>query len=204
MCPMRKVSRKSNMNRLILGFQHSIVTFSQRGLSGRRIVRQLGIDRETARKHLRARLAMVTTGSERGRSNCEPWRAIIEDIVDRGISAVRSHHRLFGAHGFHDSYNVVKRFVRRNAAERNLPFRRMERAQCSSIACPSPSARSMACLTWPRSIRSLTRSASPSARCGAPVSGSRRCAALMTSYTCANTRLALRASEAGLASTIRP
>ena len=139
---MRQVSQNGDMNRLTLSLQHSIVTLSQRGWSARRIARELGINRETVGKHLRAKPAMVTTGSpgddpdskpaivttgsERGRSSCEPWRSVIEAAVDRGLSAVRIHHDLIGDHGFEGCYEAVKRFVRRYAAERNLPFRRME------------------------------------------------------------------------------
>src|SRR5665213_1156445 len=139
---MRHVSQKGDMNRLTLSLQHSIVTISQRGWSARRIAREMGINRETVGKHLLAQPAtvttaspgddpgpepaIVTTGSERGRSSCEPWRSVIEDAVGRGLSAVRIHHDLIGDHGFQGCYEAVKRFVRRNAAERNLPFRRME------------------------------------------------------------------------------
>jgi transposase len=146
---MRHVSQKGDMNRLTLSLQHSIVTLSQRGWSARRIARELGINRETVGKHLLAKPAtvttgspgddpdskpaIVTTGSERGRSSCEPWRSVIEDAVGRGLSAVRIHHDLIGDHGFQGCYEAVKRFVRRNAAERNLPFRRMECAPAEEM-----------------------------------------------------------------------
>ena len=58
---MRQVSQKGAMNRLTLSLHHSIVTLSQRGWSARRIARELGINRETVGKHLRAKPAMVTT-----------------------------------------------------------------------------------------------------------------------------------------------
>ena len=60
---MRQVSQKGGMNRLTLSLQHSIVTLSQRGWSARRIARELGVNRETVGKHLRAKPAMVTAGS---------------------------------------------------------------------------------------------------------------------------------------------
>src|ERR1019366_7781007 len=104
------------MNQLNVNQQEAIVGLSQRGWSARRIARELGINRETVGKHLRAKPAtattgsagddpdskpaIVTTGSERGRSSCEPWRSVIEDAVDRGLSAVRIHHDLIGDHGF--------------------------------------------------------------------------------------------------------
>src|SRR5258708_1665056 len=131
---MRQVSQNGDMNRLTLSLQHSIVTLSQRGWSARRIARELGINRETVGKHLLAKPttvttgspgddpdskpAIVTTGSERGRSSCEPWRSVIEAAVDRGLSAVRIHHDLIGDHGFQGCYEAVNRFVRRKTAER--------------------------------------------------------------------------------------
>jgi hypothetical protein len=70
--------------------------------------------------------AKVTTGSQRGGTSCEPWREMIEAAVDKGLSAVRIHQDLVSEHGFHFGYEAVKRFVRRGAGRRNLPFRRME------------------------------------------------------------------------------
>lgn len=139
---MRQVSQKGVMNRLTLSLQHSIVTLSERGWSARRIARELGIHRGTVGRHLRPKAAKVTTGSCegpadskpakvttgscRGRSSCEPWRAAIEAAADQGLSARRIHQDLLAEHGFMGGYEAVKRFVRRHASVRLLPFRRME------------------------------------------------------------------------------
>jgi IS30 family transposase len=56
---MRQLSQKGGMNRLTLSLQHSIVTLSHRGWSARRIARELGVNRETVGKHLRAKPATV-------------------------------------------------------------------------------------------------------------------------------------------------
>ena len=61
-------------------------------------------------------------------SGCEPWRAIIEDKVARGLSAQRIYQDLTAEHGFRGSYFSVRRFVRRLLARADLPVRRFESA----------------------------------------------------------------------------
>ena len=60
------------------------------------------------------------------RSRCEPFRAIIIEWLDRGLSAQRIWQDLRSEHGFSESYQSVQRFVRRLRSTTPLPFRRME------------------------------------------------------------------------------
>jgi hypothetical protein len=47
------------------------------------------------------------------RSECEPWRGIIEGKLGVGLTAVRIWRELVGGHGFGHSYQSVKRYVAR-------------------------------------------------------------------------------------------
>jgi len=60
------------MNHLMVSLQHSIFTLAARGWSGRRIARELGINRETVGRHLKAKPAMVTTGVAEGAPDSKP------------------------------------------------------------------------------------------------------------------------------------
>jgi hypothetical protein len=81
-----------------------------------------------------SKAAIVITGSTglapgaafgRG-SQCEPWRAVILEGLERGLTARRIWQDLAGEHGFVVDYQSVQRFVRRLRGEPNaLPFRRM-------------------------------------------------------------------------------
>jgi transposase len=66
------------------------------------------------------------SGSAGRRSKCEPYRAVIVEMLERGLSAQRIWQDLRDEHGFGDSYQSVQRFVRRLRAATPLPFRRME------------------------------------------------------------------------------
>jgi transposase len=59
-------------------------------------------------------------------SRCEPFRRVIIEGLDQGLSAQRIWQDLQGDHGFEGGYDSVKRFVRRLRSTRPLPFRRME------------------------------------------------------------------------------
>ena len=60
------------------------------------------------------------------RSECEPFRAVIQAGLDLGLSAQRIFQDLVTEHGFAAGYDCVKRFVRRLARHHALPMRRME------------------------------------------------------------------------------
>jgi len=70
--------------------------------------------------------ATPPTGSTSLPSRCEPFRALILEKVEQGLSAKRVHQDLVADHGFKDGYDSVKRFIRRLGKITPLPFRRME------------------------------------------------------------------------------
>jgi transposase len=59
-------------------------------------------------------------------SECEPWRAVIQAHLDRGLTAQRIYQDLVAESGFTGSYYSVRRFVRRLGVTQALPFRRLE------------------------------------------------------------------------------
>jgi transposase len=65
-------------------------------------------------------------GSTGPPSRCEPFRPIIQEALERGLSAQRIWQDLRSEHGFAGGYDSVKRFVRRLGHRQALPFRRME------------------------------------------------------------------------------
>jgi transposase len=70
--------------------------------------------------------ASPTLGSGTVPSECEPFREVILEKLDQGLSGQRIWQDLVSDHGFSASYSSVKRFVRRLGKARPLPFRRME------------------------------------------------------------------------------
>ena len=66
-------------------------------------------------------------GRHRGRiSDCERWREIIQSKCDSGLSAQRIYQDLTVEHNYTGTYYSIRRFVRRLAPARELPFRRLE------------------------------------------------------------------------------
>lgn len=60
-------------------------------------------------------------------SQCEPFRTIIKEKLESGLTAQRIYQDLEGSHGYTGSYYSVRRFVRRLGRDRGkIPFRRME------------------------------------------------------------------------------
>ena len=107
------------------------------------IARELGIDRETVGRYLRlANPAISTPGSEEAsevkpaistagngvgrKSQCEPLAEVISAKVEVGLSAQRIYQDLVEENGFTDSYQCVKRFVRKLRAARPERIWRME------------------------------------------------------------------------------
>jgi len=61
-----------------------------------------------------------------GRSQCEPYRKVVEDKLQGGLPRQRIYQDLRDEYGFEGSYYSVRRFVRRLGQDRPIPFRRME------------------------------------------------------------------------------
>jgi len=120
-----------------------------RGWSFRRIGRELGIHRDTVRRHVQ--LAALVAGDQvedPGRANrseacegqnrpnlpagsgptstAEPHKEAIAQGLERGLSCQRIWQDLKTEHGFAGSYDSVKRLARRLESSTPLPFRRME------------------------------------------------------------------------------
>ena len=109
----------------------AIYSLHDKGWSRRRIARELGLNRETVGRYLRlakpaistagfeepcqAKPAISTTGTMAGRkSQCEPLAEAILAKVEVGLSARRIYQDLVEENGFADSYESVKRFVRKS------------------------------------------------------------------------------------------
>ncbi len=132
-------------NQLKMAKINAILTLHERGWSQRKIAEQLGVNRETVARYLRAasKPAKAPTGSGSqnqpqaapgcddskpgGRSDCADYRERILELLEQGLSAKRIHQDL-ADEGCEASYHSVKRFVRSLTSQRPLPFRRIETA----------------------------------------------------------------------------
>jgi transposase len=135
------------MYQLKVNQQQSIIALHAQGWSGRRIARELGLDRGTVGKYLAGSKPAINpqTGSgEAGPSKpaknpqtgsatvsgpaslCDPWREQIEAALERGLSIQRIYQDLVLERQFAGSYYAVRRFVLRRVDAQELPFRRME------------------------------------------------------------------------------
>lgn len=136
------------MYQLKVNQQQSIIALRKQGWSGRRIARELGLDRGTVGKYLASDSKPATnpqTGSGEAvpakpatnpqpgsttfpgpASLCEPWREQIEAALERGLSIQRIYQDLVVERQFTGSYFAVRRFVLRRVDFQELPFRRME------------------------------------------------------------------------------
>jgi transposase len=134
-------------NVLKVSLQATIYSLDDRGWSQRRIARELGISRETVGRYLllarlakpaistpgvegagEAKPAISTAGKSVGRkSQCEPPAEVILAKVEVGLSAQRIYQDLVEENGFTDSYQSVKRFVRKLRA---LQPERIWRLEC--------------------------------------------------------------------------
>jgi len=137
-------------NRLKMSKVNSIQRLRQQGWSLVRIAQELGIHRETVAKYVRqgsrpetgvdgSKPTQLRTGSESSkptevhtgsvaisRSQCEPYRQIILNKLEQGLTSKRIHQDLTDEHGFAGSYYAVIRYVKRQQAADPLPFRRIE------------------------------------------------------------------------------
>jgi len=141
-------------NQLKVATVHTILTLYRQGWSRRRIAREVGVHRETVGRYIRlaeaaSKPAKPAPGSGEAKpanpppgsdglappsasrsggpaSTCEPFRAVIRDKLEVGLSAKRIHQDLVAEHDFGGGYDSVKRFCRRLQHTDPLPFRRME------------------------------------------------------------------------------
>ena len=120
------------MYQLKVNQQQSIIALHEQGWSGRRIARELGLDRGTVGKYLASNSKPATnpqTGSPAvpgPASLCDPWREQIEAALERGLSIQRIYQDLVAERQFVGSYFSVRLFVLRRVDAQELPFRRME------------------------------------------------------------------------------
>jgi len=70
--------------------------------------------------------AIVPIGKPGRRSDCEPYRAVIDTGIEKGLSAQRLFQDLRVEHGFTGGYDSVKRYVRRLTAGQPERVYRME------------------------------------------------------------------------------
>ena len=124
-------------NVLKVNKQETIRSLYEKGWSLRRIAEELGLNRRTVARHAAKCTSQVTPGSEgdskctsevsagtgkvaevrkegasgRVRSECSAHGVVIEEKVEKGLSAQRIYQDLVSEHGFVASYQSVKRYV---------------------------------------------------------------------------------------------
>jgi transposase len=127
-------------NRLKMATINAIHTLHQSGCSGRKIAELLNVHRDTVAKYVAEfqSRSNAPTGSDDQKeasaptvrpgpnSCCEPFRDVIQTMLEQGLSAQRIHQDLVTEHGFTAQYPSVRRFVARLLGTRALPVRRME------------------------------------------------------------------------------
>lgn len=129
-------------NQIEMAKINAIQGLHQQGWSQRKIATQLGVNRETVARYLSeatskpakappgsedSKPTKAPSGSTGQRSDCQPYRSRIVELLDQGLSAKRIHQDLCDE-GFAGSYYSVRRFVSGLRNERPLPFRRIETA----------------------------------------------------------------------------
>jgi transposase len=138
-------------NHLKMAEVQAILALARNGWSARHIARQLGVHRETVGRHLRlsspgdskpasapiGSTALAADGSEGAStgsasaptgsvSTATPWREVILQKLETGLTAQRIYQDLNGDHGYAGSYYSVRRLIRKLTATAPVPFRRME------------------------------------------------------------------------------
>ena len=142
-------------NQLKMAEVQAILALARTGWSQRHIARQLGVDRETVGRHLRLSsqadskpasappgstgaptgsmptesglAASSSTGAPPGTvSAASPWREVILQKLEAGLTARRIYQDLRSDHGYAGSYYSVRRLIKKLAAVALAPFRRME------------------------------------------------------------------------------
>ena len=116
------------------------------GHSNREIARVTGVHRDTVAKYVAGTGPDDSPTSEPNSSNqaepdhrvsppkngpknaCEPYRDVILDKLEQGLTGVRIYQDLVDDHGFEASYSSVRRFLQKLNRTSPLPFRRLETA----------------------------------------------------------------------------
>jgi transposase len=123
-------------NQLKMAEAQAILALARNGWSARHIARQLGVHRETVGRHLRlsnpgdskpASAPIGSAGAPTGSvSAASPWREVIVQKLETGLSAQRIYQDLYSDHGYAGSYYSVRRLIKKLTAALPAPFRRME------------------------------------------------------------------------------
>lgn len=137
-------------NQLKTAMVNTILKLKECGWSQRKIARELNIDRETVRKYINLHkddpspsvdvqidcdipkpATNPHTGSDDENSpgpvsECEPFREIIKQKIEDGLSRQRIWQDLCTEHNFNAGYHSVRRFFNRITKDDAVPFRRME------------------------------------------------------------------------------
>jgi transposase len=130
-------------NQLKMAEVQAILALARGGWSNRHIARQLGVHRETVGRHVRlsslnnskpASAPLGSQGAPSGSASAPagsvsaawPWRELILQKLDAGLTAQRIYQDLCGDHGYTGSYYSVRRLVKKLSATMPAPFRRME------------------------------------------------------------------------------
>lgn len=120
--------------------QTTIDQLARKGWSIRRIAKELGVNRRTVAKYAKHSAGVFSkcttlldkvpagksTAPPTGQSACIPFHAFIENALTEGLSAQRIYQDLCSEYAFSNSYDSVKRYVRKLKVVTELPFRRME------------------------------------------------------------------------------
>lgn len=142
-------------NQLKMAEVQAILALARSGWSNRHIARQLGVHRETVGRHRRlseskpasaplgsgsaplgseglvsvpegAPTGSMSSGAEGNVSAAGPWREVIVQKLEAGLTARRIYQDLCSDHGYAGSYYSVRRLVKKLSAAAPAPFRRME------------------------------------------------------------------------------
>jgi transposase len=121
------------MERLHMNYLRDLIYRLRAGESGRRIARDLGISRTTVGKYKHwaeaqgylqpdktlpddAALAAALGSAPkppRAASSVEPYREMVQRLLDQGVEVTAIFHRLQDDHGYCGSYSSVRRYVRK-------------------------------------------------------------------------------------------
>lgn len=132
-------------NELRMDERQAIKVLALRGYSHRRIARELGLHRLTVRRYAVAdskcttqvptgthgppgdsKCTIVPTGIAGRRSHSLAYKAIIEELLDKGFDGMRIYQDLVCEHGFEGSYDSVRRFIKKLGTQSPERVWRME------------------------------------------------------------------------------